>query len=57
MKVNEFTVLLQTFELGISKTFENKKIITFVSNTKDSEDECHLDTDKGISNFIVLLGR
>lgn len=48
---------LQTFELGISEKSEKKKSIAFVSNIEDLKDECDLDTDEGISNAIVLLGR
>ena len=40
---------LMTFELSINERFEKKnKIIAFVSNTEDEEEDCHLDTNGGI---------
>lgn len=57
IKVDELMGSLQTFELGISEKSEKKKSIAFVSNIEDLEDECDLDTNEGISNVIVLLGR
>lgn len=57
MKVNELMGSLQTFELGINEKSEKKKNIAFVSHVEDLEDECDLDTNEGISNAIVLLGR
>lgn len=44
--------------MGISDKSEKKnKSITFVSNTEYEENQCHLDTDEGMTNSIVLLGR
>ncbi|XP_050920063.1 uncharacterized protein LOC127137667 [Lathyrus oleraceus] len=58
MRVHELIGSLQTFELGISdKSKKKSKSITFVSDTKDEEDQCDLDTDEGMTNAIVLLGR
>ena len=31
--------------------------MAFVSNIEDLKDECDLNTDEGVSNAIVLLGR
>ena len=56
MGVDELVGSLQTFELGISdRSKNNNKSITFVSNTKDEENQCDLDTDEGMTNAIVLL--
>ncbi|MCI74600.1 gag-pol polyprotein, partial [Trifolium medium] len=58
MKVDELVGSLQTFELAVSDRTEKKsKSIAFVSNTDDEELECDLETNEGISDAIVLLGR
>ncbi|XP_050878662.1 uncharacterized protein LOC127082468 [Lathyrus oleraceus] len=58
MKVEDIIGPLQTFKLAINDRFEKKnKSITFISNTENKEDQCDLETDEGISNAIVLLGR
>ncbi|XP_050875624.1 uncharacterized protein LOC127079260 [Lathyrus oleraceus] len=58
MRVDELVGSLQTFELGISDRSEKKnKIMSFVSNTEDEEDQCDLDIDEGMYNVIVLLKR
>ena len=57
MKVDELVGSLQTLELGISEKSEKKKNIVFVSNTDEPIDECDLDTEEGVSNAIVLLGK
>lgn len=45
-------------ELDIIDRYEKKnKSITFISNTDDEEAKCDMETDEGISNAIVLLGR
>lgn len=55
IRVDELVGSLQTFELGINDRSEKKsKSIALVSNT---DEECDLDTDEGLSNAIVLLGR
>ena len=35
---------------------KKNKSVAFISNTKDEEDQCDLDTDEGMTNDIVLLG-
>ena len=56
MKVDELVGSLQTFEIAISDKFEKKnKVIAFVSNTE--EGQVDLDTDEGLSNTIVFLGK
>lgn len=58
IRVDELFGSLQTFELGMSDSYEKKnKSIAFVSNTNDEEEECDLDIDEGLSNVIVLLRR
>ncbi|XP_050888876.1 uncharacterized protein LOC127094045 [Lathyrus oleraceus] len=58
MRVNELTRSLQTFELGISDRIEKKtKSIAFISNTEDEQNQFDLDTNEGMVNAIVLLGR
>lgn len=58
MRVNELIGSLQTFEVGISDRNKNKtKSITFVSNTKDEQNQCDLDIDEGMTNAIMLLRR
>ncbi|XP_050887267.1 uncharacterized protein LOC127092437 [Lathyrus oleraceus] len=53
MRVGELIGSLKTFELGISDINENKtKSITFVSNIEDEQNQCDLDTDKGMANVI-----
>ena len=48
---------LQTVELAISnKSEKNNKSIDFISNVEDDKDQAELDTDKDLSNTIVLLG-
>ncbi|KAK2382273.1 hypothetical protein QL285_069821 [Trifolium repens] len=60
MKVDELIGSLQTFELSINERSEMKnKSITFISNTGDDNDEiqCDMETNKGISNAIIDLGK
>lgn len=57
MKFDKLMGSLHTFELGISEKSKKKKSTTVVSNIEDFEDKCDLDTDEGVSNAIVLLGR
>ena len=58
IRVDELIGSLQTFELGMSDGYEKKvKSIAFVSNTEDKKEESSQDTDEGMSNDLVLLGR
>lgn len=58
MRMDELVGSIQTFELAISDRSEKKnKSITFISNTIDEEVQYDLETNEGISNAIVLLGR
>ena len=58
MRVDELIVSLQTFELGLSDRAEKKsKNLAFVSNDEGKEDEYDLDTDEGLTNAVVLLGK
>ncbi|XP_050896014.1 uncharacterized protein LOC127102712 [Lathyrus oleraceus] len=58
IRVDELIESLHTFELGINDRTEKKtKSITFVSNTEDEQKQCDLDTDEGMTNAIVFLGR
>ena len=58
MKVDELIGSLLTFELSINERSEKKnKSIAFVTNTEDEEEDYNLDTDGGISNALVMLGR
>ncbi|KAK2369181.1 gag-protease polyprotein [Trifolium repens] len=57
MKVDELIGSLQTFELYINERSEMKnKSITSISNT-DDEIQCDMETNKGISNAVVDIGR
>ncbi|KAK2430380.1 hypothetical protein QL285_024221 [Trifolium repens] len=59
MKVDELIGSLQTFELSINERSEMKnKSITAISNTDDdNEIQCDMETNKGISNAIIDLGK
>ncbi|KAL3034124.1 hypothetical protein AAZX31_02G175300 [Glycine max] len=58
MRVDELIGSLQTFELGLSDRTEKKsKNLAFVSNDEGEEDEYDLDTDEGLTNAVVLLGK
>ena len=58
MRVDELIGSLQTFELGLSDRAEKKsKNLAFVSNDEGEEDEYDLDTDEGLTNAVVLLGK
>src|ERR1051325_5885124 len=58
MKVDELVGSLQKFELSINERYEKKsKIITFKSNTEEKSEEFDLNTEEGLSNTIVMLGR
>ncbi|XP_058761387.1 uncharacterized protein LOC131634779 [Vicia villosa] len=58
MILDDLVGSLQTFELSINDRAEKKnKSIDFAANTEVGTEECHLDSDEGISNAIVLLGR
>ncbi|KAK2369245.1 hypothetical protein QL285_082393 [Trifolium repens] len=57
MKVDELIGSLQTFELSINERSEMKnKSITSISNI-DDEIQCDMETNKGISNAIIDLGK
>jgi hypothetical protein len=57
-KVKELIGSFQTFELAINERSEKKnKSIVFNSNTDDDEIQCDMETNEGISNAIVDLGR
>ncbi|KAK2422833.1 hypothetical protein QL285_033334 [Trifolium repens] len=61
MKVDELIGSLLTFELTFNDRSEKKKKnIAFVSNIDDDDDDeiqCDMETNEGISNVIVDLGR
>lgn len=58
MKLEELIGSLQSFELAISDRSEKKnKSTTFISNTDNEKAQCDTETDEGIFNAIVLLGR
>jgi hypothetical protein len=58
-KVKELIGSFQTFELAINERSEKKnKSIVFNSNTDDDDEiQCDMETNEGISNAIVDLGR
>jgi hypothetical protein len=58
MKADELVGSLQTFEMNFSDKTEKKgKSIAFVSNADNGEVDSDLDTEEGLSDAIVLLGR
>ena len=57
MRVDELIGSLQTFELGLSERTEKKsKNLAFVTND-EGEDQLELDTEEGLTNAVVLLGK
>ncbi|XP_058761948.1 uncharacterized protein LOC131635346 [Vicia villosa] len=58
MRVDELVGSLQIFELANRDKFEKKnKSIAFISNAEDEKGQANMDTDEGLSNTIVLLGK
>ena len=58
MRVDELIGSLQTFELGLSeRTKKKNKNLAFMSNDEREEDQFDLDTDEGLTNTIVWLGK
>jgi hypothetical protein len=59
IKVDELIGSFQTFELSINERSKMKnKSITAISNTDDdNEIQCDMETNKGISNAIIDLGK
>ena len=58
MRVYELIGSLQTFELGLSERTEKKiKNLAFVANDEGEEDQYDLNTDEGLTNAVVLLGK
>ena len=58
MRVDELIGSLQTFELGLSKRTEKKtKNLALMSNDEGEEDQLDLDTDEGLINTMMLLGK